>query len=92
MTIKDDPITLKLNKHVEQHESFGCSNRSNSLGIQRMPEGYALMLDGDAMYFYWLRFDGNQSCIHWNKWAVRKGAMIDTARTKGALRTGVHVQ
>ena len=57
----------------------GCRRVDQSLGIQKMPEGYALMLDADEMYYFWLRHDGAESCIHWNKWAVRKGAIADAA-------------
>jgi predicted NUDIX family phosphoesterase len=49
----------------------------DSLGIKRMPKGYALMLDDDEVYFYWRCEDGRESAIHWNKWAVWRGAMAD---------------
>jgi len=55
----------------------------DSLGIKRMPKGYALMLDGDEMYFYWRCEDGRESAIHWNKWAVWRGAMEDARRMRG---------
>ena len=32
----------------------GCTDCSGSLGIQSMPSGYALMLDADRMYFFWM--------------------------------------
>ena len=66
---------IDLEKHVAEHESLGARRMDKSLGIQRMPDGFALMLDHDEMYFYWLRSDGQESCIHWNKWTVRKCAM-----------------
>jgi hypothetical protein len=64
-----------LAEHVKEHKSLGCHHMDKSLGIQKMPDGYALMLDADDLYFYWLRDDGAVSEIHWNKWAVRKGAV-----------------
>lgn len=52
---------------------------SQSLGIVQMPEGYALMLDADRMHYYWIREDGAESAIHWNKWAVYNWAKTDAA-------------
>lgn len=67
---------VDLDKQVADHESHGARRVDRSLGIQKMPDGYALMLDADEMYFYWLAYDGRYSAEHWNKWSVRKGAMI----------------
>ena len=75
-----------LDAIVTDFEVSGSHRVDRSLGIQKMPDGYALMLDGDEMYFYWLREDGAQSEIHWNKWAVRRGAMLDL------FRRGEHAQ
>lgn len=72
-----------LEKHVASAVCMGCTHADQMLGIQKMPPGYALMLDADQMYFFWLRHDGAESCIHWNKWAVRKGALIDGERSEG---------
>lgn len=61
----------------------GCEVWDHSLGIQKMPEGYHLMLDQDRMYFFWIeRATGRESAINWNKWAVWRGARND-ARRKG---------
>jgi hypothetical protein len=38
------------------------------------------MLDDDEAFFVWVRDDGVESVIHWNKWAVWRGAMIDHDR------------
>jgi hypothetical protein len=70
---------MDLADHINDHESVGCSDVSGSLGIVQMPAGYALMLDADRMYHYWLRSDGAESVIHWNKWAVYRGAVKDYA-------------
>jgi hypothetical protein len=51
-----------------------------SLGFVKMPPGYALMLNGDESHFYWLRHDGLESVIHWNRWAVYRGAQSDAAK------------
>jgi hypothetical protein len=55
-----------------------------SLGIVKMPPGYKLMIDSDEVYYYWLRDDGAESCIHWNKWAVYRGAVADAQAVKHA--------
>jgi hypothetical protein len=61
--------------------SCGCADVSASLGIQKMPDGYSLMLDADRMYFFWFeRATGRESAIHWNKWAVYRGARADFQR------------
>jgi hypothetical protein len=55
--------------------ALGCTDYSGSLGIQKMPEGYALLLDPDGAYFTWVHIaSGAESCIHWNKWAIWRGA------------------
>jgi hypothetical protein len=69
-----------LEKQVADHESFGARRADKSLGFQKMPDGFALMLDADEMYFYWLRADGQYSAEHWNKWAVRKGALCEAGK------------
>lgn len=66
---------MTLEQLVKDYEAGGCTRTDRMLGIQKMPEGYALMLDADEMYFFWLCEDGVESCIHWNKWAIRKGAV-----------------
>ncbi len=68
---------MSLIQLVTEMESHGCRRVDRWLGIQKMPEGYALMLDGDEMYFYWLCEDGRESVVHWNKWAIRNGAIKD---------------
>lgn len=67
---------VDLDKHVADHESQGARRVDRTLGIQRMPDSYALMLDADELYFYWLSHDGRYSVQHWNKWAIRRGAMM----------------
>jgi hypothetical protein len=68
---------VSLADQVNDAVKMGCTRADKMLGFQKMPEGYALMLDADRMYFFWLRHDGCESVIHWNKWAVRAGAIND---------------
>lgn len=63
-----------LTAHIKTHESIGSFDASGSLGFKKMPEGYALMLNPERTHFYWLSYEGEESCIHWNKWAVYKWA------------------
>lgn len=72
---------MSLEKHIADHVECGCRYSNGSLGIQDMPPGYALMLDADELYYYWLRADGVTSDIHWSQWAIRKGAIADAAKT-----------
>jgi len=71
---KTDFIKM-LDEHVTDHEGIGSIRVDGCLGIQKMPKGYALMKDmGEPYYFYWLRYDGIASLIHWDKWACYRGA------------------
>ena len=63
-----------LSKQINDHEDLG--SRVVYLGLQRMPSGYVLMQDLDG-YYYWLRHDGEQSVIHWDRWAVYYWAKDD---------------
>jgi len=67
-----------LDKQVLDHVNLGSHGMDGSLGIQKMPDGYALMLNRDKSHFYWLRHDGLESCICWDKWAVYRGAKRDS--------------
>lgn len=74
---------VKLRKFVDDDVQLGCRDVSSSLGIQKMPFGYALMLDADEMYHYFLRHDGKSSAIHWDKWAVYRWAKQDELKIEG---------
>ena len=56
-----------------------------SLGIQSMPDGYSLVLNADGTHYYGVRRDGMESCEHWDKWAVYRGAKNDYADPCGGL-------
>lgn len=58
---------------IREYVSAGCSDMSNSLGIQQMPDGYALMLNPDKTHYFWIT-KNSESCIHCDKWAVYRGA------------------
>lgn len=75
---------MSLAQHVADYETHGCRRVDRSLGIQKMPEGYALMLDADELYFFWLKHDGTEGAVHWNKWAVWKGAKKNQLLFPGA--------
>lgn len=64
-----------LAAQVADHERHGAHRMDKSLGLHRMPEHCALMLDADDQYFYWLYADGRYSTQDWNKWRVRRGAI-----------------
>ena len=66
-----------LKAEVAEHVQTGSYYASQSLGIQKMPQGYVLMLNSDRTHYYWLRWDGRESDIHWSKWACYRGAKQD---------------
>ena len=78
--------------HPDDYQYYlncGCEDVSHCLGFQTMPDGYALMLDADQMYFFWMeRATGQESSIHHDKWAVRRGAISDAARRTGQADEG----
>ena len=62
---------------------IGCKDASGSLGICRMPDGYALMLNADQSHFFWMeKATGRESAQHWNKWACYRGAKMDALAPK----------
>lgn len=68
----------QLSSAIADHVAMGAFDASGSLGIQNMPEGYALMLNADRTHYYWLRFDGIESVISWNKWDIYRWARKDS--------------
>lgn len=56
---------------------------SSALGRCKMPVGYTL-LQLDSGHFMWRHEESDdESCIHWNKWAIYHGAHADS-KTRGA--------
>lgn len=61
---------------------------TDRLGIQKMPPGYKLW-GLDSGHFMWEReSDGMESVIHWNKWAIWRGAWADFKAINGPDGTG----
>lgn len=64
--------------HPDDYQYYldsGCEDVSDCLSIQKMPEGFSLMLNADRSHFFWVeRATGRESDIHWSKWAVYRGA------------------
>lgn len=52
-------------------------DHTDRLGIAKMPPGYKLLQLDSGHFIYERTSDGGGSCIHWNKWAVRKWAFAD---------------
>lgn len=77
--MKKASMDSRLLREINDHVGVGSYDASNSLGIQDMPDGYALMLNPDETHYYWLRWDGVESAIHWNRWAVYRGAKANAA-------------
>ena len=62
----------------------GCEIMDSTLGFQRMPDGYHLMLNADRSHFFWFeKATGRESAIHWNKWAVFHWAKFDAREKEG---------
>lgn len=76
----DSELSALLKTAVADDESLGSHDISHRLGIQKMPLGYALMLNADCSHCYWLRYDGVNSCMSWDKWATYRGAKEDAAK------------
>lgn len=64
---------------VKSYLDDGCIDYSDRLGIAKMQDGYALLLNSDHSHFFWLRWDGAESQICWDKWAVYRGAKANAA-------------
>jgi len=74
-------IEKQLRRIVHDYLGMGCLCKDKSLGIKQMPYGYALMLNGDRTHFFWIRHDGCESVISWDKWQVWRWAENDFKKT-----------
>jgi len=74
---------MTLTEHIADHEAIGSLNVSRELGIQKIPEGYALMIDPDEIYYYWLREDGKEGSGSLNKWTAYRGAKANKSKIRG---------
>ena len=68
----------QLARQVADAISLGCFKAN--IGRARCPAGYAIMVDPDGVYTFWLDWNGRQSVSHWSKWAVLRGAKQDAER------------
>lgn len=49
-------------------------DRTDSLGIQKMPPGYHLIQLDSGHYIWDHPKTDTESCIHWDRWAIYRGA------------------
>lgn len=72
--------------HPDDYDFYlrqGCRDVSHCLGIRSMPGGYALMLDADEAYFFWMeKATGRESSITLDRWAAYRGAVADAQAGK----------
>lgn len=78
--LEDLMMNKDLCEIVKYYEQLGCTNMSNSLGIQIMPAGYALMLNADMSHYFWCNYRGEESVISVDRWAAYRGACNDSAK------------
>ena len=72
----------ELKGAIIEYNNSGCIDMSKSLGIQKMPDGYALMLNSDKTHYFWIT-DNMESSINWDKWAVYRGAVANSSNLVG---------
>ncbi|PHR58759.1 MAG: hypothetical protein COA47_10155 [Robiginitomaculum sp.] len=61
----NDPAQLKWYLDV------GCLDYSERLGFVSVPGNYALLLNSDYSHFFYIKAGvEDESCVHWDKWAV----------------------
>jgi hypothetical protein len=78
-SIDSDALRVgRLVHHIAEAVIVGAQQRG--LGIIAMPTGYALMLNADHSHYYWVNHLGQESEIHWNKWAIYRGAKAHAAK------------
>lgn len=71
---------MDLKDYVSDHIMIGCLDVSKSLGMQYMPDGYALMINPDYTHFYWINSNGKESGLCWDKWQVYLGAKVHSKK------------
>jgi hypothetical protein len=69
-----------LSSVVVDYEKMGCKRKELGLCNVRMPKGYALMINADRSHYFWLREDGVESVIHWNRFAIYKWAKLEALK------------
>lgn len=61
-------MAARLHNEIRNAEDDGC--RLCSFGAVKVPDGFAVLLNADQSHFFGLKWDGTESEIHWNRWAV----------------------
>ena len=72
---------MEIDELVEDYVSGGCTDYSDRLGFCDVPMGYALLLNRDESHFFYIKEDGKESSIHWDKWAVYNWIKADNLKT-----------
>lgn len=74
--------------HPDDYQYYlncGCRDVSHILGMRKMPEGYALMIDADDMFFFGMdKTTGVECNSTWDKWGVYRWAKSRAIRAKEA--------
>lgn len=84
----DAVVGAKLAANIRFYENdLGCLHMPRALGMHRMPEGYALMLNYDRTHYFWINHESREGGIEWDRWRVRRGAIAHANRhTQGPNR------
>lgn len=61
---------MSFDEELKWYIENGCVDYSHRLGIVKIPNGYALLLNSDHSHFFYIKKGDFESCIHWDKWAV----------------------
>lgn len=69
-----------FDEFIAEHEASGARYCVSDLGFQDMPNGYALFLNPDESHYYFVRDDGYESAVHWDKWAIYRWARADVSQ------------
>jgi len=73
------PLDWSSRLEKEIRDSFSESLPVD-LGFRHMPDGYVCMWSGITEHYYWLRWDGAESEINCDKWAVYRSAKMDSLK------------
>lgn len=69
---------MDFEQELQSYIDDDCTDYSDRLGIVKIPEGYALLLNRDRTHFFYIKAGGVESCIHWSKWAVYRWIKEDS--------------
>lgn len=65
-------------RQIKWYLDMGCIDYSKRLGFVSIPDGYALLLNSDHSHFFYIKDNvEDESCIHWDKWAVYRWIKTD---------------